>query len=134
MDASVVAELILGKPLGRRVEPFVFEGSGAHAPDLLNTEVLQVIRRYERRHVIDETRSREAMADLADLPIARYPTLPLLERAWSMRANVTAYDAMYVALAEALDTPLVTVDARLAAAARTHARIEVVLLASARDP
>ena len=88
-----------------------------------------MLRRYERRGVISEARSREAIADLADLPIARYSTLPLLERAWSLRANLSAYDAMYVALAEALDTPLVTADAHLATAALTHAHIEVVLLA-----
>ena len=121
-------ELILGRGLAREVEPHVFGGSRAHAPDLLHAELLHVLRRYERRGVISTTRSREAIADLVDLPIARYSTLPLLERAWSLRANLSAYDAMYVALAEALDTPLVTLDARLASAARTHARIEVALL------
>lgn len=121
-------ELILGRQLAREVEPHVFGGSRASAPDLLHPELLHVLRRYERRGVISGERSREAIADLLDLPIARYSTLPLLERAWSLRANLSAYDAMYVVLAEALDTPLVTTDARLAAAARTHARIEVALL------
>lgn len=102
---------------------------GAHAPDLLNAEVLHVLRRYGRQGVITAQRSREMVRDLADLPIARYPTMALIDRAWSLRANLTAYDAMYVALAEALDAPLVTADARLAAAARTHAGIEVALLA-----
>lgn len=129
MDASAVAELLLGRPLARAVEAHVFDGeSGAHAPDLLNAEILHVLRRHERRGVIDAERSRAAISDLLDLPITRYPTTALLERAWVLRANLTAYDAMYVALAEALDAPLVTMDARLAAAARTHAHIEVALL------
>lgn len=101
---------------------------GAHAPDLLNVEILHVLRRYEHRGVIDHERSRAAIADLLDLPITRYPTTALVERAWALRRNLTAYDAMYVALAEALDAPLVTVDARLAAAARTHTGITVTLI------
>lgn len=103
--------------------------AGANAPDLLNAELLHVVRRYEQRRVIDSERSRRAIADLIDLPIARYPTMVLLERAWDLRQNMTAYDAMYAALAQALGAPLVTTDARLALAARTHAGIEVVLLA-----
>jgi len=115
-------------PLASSVETYVTEHSGAHAPDLLNAEILHVLRGYERRGVIDAERSREVVRDLLDLPIARYPTTVLLERAWQLRANLTAYDAMYVALADALDTRLVTADAGLAAAARTHAGIEVALL------
>lgn len=77
---------------------------------------------------IDAERSREAVEALADLPIARYPTLSLLERGWALRRNLTAYDAMYAALAEALGTPLVTTDARLANALRTHTSADAVLL------
>lgn len=100
----------------------------AVAPDLISAEVLHALRRYEQRGFIDAGRSRAAMEILSILPIARYPTLPLLERAWTLRPNVTAYDAMYVALAIALETPLATADARLAASARTHGRITVRLL------
>lgn len=129
MDASAVAELLLGRPLARAVEAYVFDSeSGAQAPDLLNVEILHVLRRHERRGVIDPERSRAAISDLSDLPITRYPTIALVERAWALRANLTAYDAMYVALAEALDAPLVTADARLASAARAHTHIEVALL------
>lgn len=129
VDASAVAELLLGLPLGSAAEQHVFEAEGAAAPDLLNAEILHVLRRYERRGVIDTQRSREAIVDLFDLPITRYPTMALLERAWTLRRNLTAYDAMYAALAEAIGAPLVTADARLAAAARAHTRIAVVLLA-----
>lgn len=107
----------------------MFDASDAAvAPDLLNPEVLQVVRAHELRGEIDETRSRTAIQTLLQLPIARYPTGSLLERAWVFRHNLTAYDAVYVALAEALETSLVTADAPLANAARAHARIPVVLL------
>lgn len=130
VDASAVAELLLGLPLGSAAEQHVFEAEeGAAAPDLLNAEILHVLRRYERRGVIDTQRSREAIVDLFDLPITRYPTMALLERAWTLRRNLTAYDALYAALAEAIGAPLVTADARLAAAARAHTRIAIVLLA-----
>ena len=129
VDASAIAELLLGMPLAPAAEPHVFETEeGVAAPDLLNAEILHVLRRYERRGIIDAQRSREAVADLSDLPITRYPTMALLERAWALRQNLTAYDAMYVALSEALGAHLVTTDGRLAAAARAHARIAVVLL------
>lgn len=99
------------------------------APDLLNAEVLHALRRFERRGELDAERSAAALQDLAVLPIARYPTIALLERAWVLRHNFTAYDALYVALAEALDTSLVTSDEHLARAARTDAKVSVVLLA-----
>lgn len=113
-------ELLLGLGLSSSAERYVFSAEGAAAPDLLNAEALQEIRDRERRGRIDSTRSREAADDLLALPIARYPTLQLVERAWSLRHNFTAYDAMYVALAEALDAPLVTADGRLARAVREH--------------
>lgn len=113
-------ELLLRLGLSSSAERYVFSGGGAAAPDLLNAEALQEIRDRERRGRIDSERSREAVDDLLALPIARYPTFQLLERAWSLRHNFTAYDAMYVALAEALDAPLVTADGHLARAVRDH--------------
>lgn len=87
-----------------------------------------MIRSHEHRGRITVERSAIARQALLDLPITRYPTLTLVERAWALRHNFTAYDAMYVALAEALATRLVTADGGLAAAARTHTTLEVVLL------
>lgn len=84
---------------------------------------------HERARRIDEERSREAARALLDLPIARYPTLSLLERAWTLRHNFSAYDAMYVALAEALETSVVTADAHLARAISDHSRARAILLA-----
>jgi predicted nucleic acid-binding protein len=76
--------------------------------------------------VIGANRGGELLADLGDLVLQRYPHYWLLPRVWELRHNLTAYDAVYVALAEALDAPLVTRDARLAAAPGHQARIEVM--------
>jgi predicted nucleic acid-binding protein len=93
---------------------------------LLDVEVAQVVRRYAANGEIDVERGRMALADLADLPLHRYPHDFLLPRVWDLRNNLTAYDAMYVALAEVLDAPLLTRDKRLAASPGHHARIELV--------
>ena len=119
--------MLLGFPLARAAELHVFGPEPAAAPDLLNAEILQVLRHYERRGAIGAGRSREALEDLIGLPIVRYPTLVLLEGAWTLRRNLRAYDAMYAALAVALESPLVTSDPRLADAAG-HAGVSVVLL------
>ena len=96
-----------------------------HVPHLLDVEVAQVIRRYAAAGEIDHERGRAALADLADLPLRRYPHNFLLLRVRELRDNLTAYDAVNVALAEALDAPLLTRDERLAAAGQ-HARVELV--------
>ena len=130
IDASVVAHLLLDLPLARAAEEHVLSArEPAQAPDLLNVEVLHVLRRHEQRGLITEARSREALDDLLILPIAHYPTSALVDAAWSLRRNFTAYDAMYLALAEALGTSLVTADGPLAAAARARSAVKVVLLA-----
>ena len=88
------------------------------------------VRRLERGRIIDAERSAGAVERLAQLPIARYPTGTLLDRAWALRQNFTEYDAMYVALAEALESPLVTADAHLARSVRDHSHAAVVLLSA----
>jgi predicted nucleic acid-binding protein len=97
-----------------------------HAPHLLDIEVAQVIRRYAANGDIDTERGRLALIDMADFPLSRYPHDLLLPRIWDLRNNLTAYDAVYVALAEALGAPLLTRDRRLARAAGHLARIELV--------
>lgn len=98
------------------------------APDTINAEVLQTIRAHERSGGLDTDAADEARRAFMQLPITRYPTLTLLERAWELRHNFTAYDAMYVALAEAIGTKLVTTDSRLARATREHTAIRVEVL------
>ncbi len=125
IDASAVLELLLRTPAAQAVEVRLLEpGQTLHAPHLLDVEVAQVVRRYAAGGEIDAERGRLALADLAALPLRRYPHDILLPRIWSLRHDLTAYDATYVALAEALDAPLLTRDRRLAAAAGHLARVE----------
>jgi len=127
VDASAVLESLLRTPAATAVERRLFDpAQSLHAPHLLDVEVAQVIRRYATNGEIDAERGRMALADLADLPLHRYPHDFLLPRVWDLRNNLTAYDAVYVALAEALDAPLLTRDRRLAAAPGHHARIDLV--------
>jgi predicted nucleic acid-binding protein len=126
VDASVVIEVLLLTRDGWRLGSRLFErGPTLCAPELLDVEVTQIVRRYQRLGDLTAERGQSAIADLVDLPLERFTHRPLLERMWEMRANLTAYDAAYVALAEALDAPLLTRDARLARAVH-RARVEVV--------
>ncbi len=127
LDASAVLEVLLRTPAAASVEERMFRpGETLHAPHLLDVEVAQVLRRYESVRQIAPERGREALADLSDLDLHRYPHDVLLPRVWELRHNLTAYDAVYVALAEALDARLLTRDQRLAGAAGHRARIDLV--------
>jgi predicted nucleic acid-binding protein len=127
VDASAVLEALLRTPTAQVVERRMFDTRRTlHAPHLLDVEIAQVLRRYATAGEIDRDRGAAALADLADLPLRRYPHDFLLPRVWELRNSLTAYDAVYVALAEALGAPLLTRDRRLAAAAGQHARIELV--------
>jgi len=127
VDASALLEALLRTSAAKIVEDRLFAPRQTlHAPHLIDVEVAQVIRRYAANREIDGERGRMALADLADFPLRRYPHDFLLPRIWDMRNNLTAYDATYVALAEALDAPLLTRDRRLAAAAGHRAQIELV--------
>ncbi len=126
-DASALVEVVLRMPAARAVELQLFaSGRTLHAPHLLDLEVAQVIRRCAVAGGIDDRTGRAALRALTAMPIQRYPHDVLLQRVWELRGNLSAYDAVYVALAEALDAPLLTLDRRLADAARRFARIEVV--------
>ena len=126
VDASALIEVLLRTERGARIEArLLSSGESLHAPHLLDVEVTQVLRRYERASSLTAERGQQALADLADFPMHRYPHDWLLPRMWELRRNVTAYDAAYLALAEALLVPLVSCDARLASAPGHSARIEV---------
>ncbi len=127
VDASAVVDLLLPSDAAGTVAARLFDsGDSLAAPYLIDVETAQVLRRYARAEEIDGQHGREAMADLADMPIRRYPHDMLLPRVWDLRHNLTAYDAVYVALAEVLDAPLVTRDRRLAGAAGHGAEIELL--------
>lgn len=126
LDASVLLEVVLRTPAAAAAERRIFQPDETlHAPHLIDIEVAQVLRRYAMSGAIDEARGRDALADLVDFPLRRYSHDFLLPRLWILRANLTAYDAAYVALAEALDAPLLTRDQHLAAAPGHRARIEL---------
>jgi len=127
VDASAAIEWLLQSPAGIRIDKRMFSPSESlHAPHLLDVEVAQVLRRYVREKIITAQRGQEALEDLGDFPLSRYPHDFLIPRAWELRATLTAYDAVYVALAELLDAPLLTCDGRIAAAAGHYANVEVV--------
>ena len=114
IDASAVVELLLGGERGERVVPwFEWEEGAIHAPGFLDVEVVQVLRRLVATGIMDPGRGAAAVEILQDLPVHRHPENPLLPRIWQLRQNLTAYDAAYVALAEALGCPLLTFDAGL---------------------
>jgi predicted nucleic acid-binding protein len=98
----------------------------AHMPHLAVIETASVLRRLVRAAKLTESRARNALLDMVELPFIRHPHEPLLERIWQLRHNLTAYDATYVALAEALDATLVTCDGRLGRAAPPTIIVDVV--------
>jgi predicted nucleic acid-binding protein len=108
------------------VNRFIFAANETlHAPHLIDLEIAQVLRRYVRSAVISPERGAEALSDLLDFPLTRYPHFVLLTRIWQMRYGLTAYDAAYLVLAEALDAPLITRDRALARASN-QVRVEVI--------
>lgn len=127
VDASAVVAFLLNEAGADRVYARLFGAEETVlAPHLIDLEVAQVMRRHVYAHGLDPRRGETALTHLRDLPISRHPHEGLLPRIWELRDNLTAYDAAYVALAEALGAPLVTRDARLAAAPGHGAAIEVI--------
>ena len=126
LDASAVVDYVLWIGAAERIAQRISRtGEAMHAPYLLDIEVAHALRRYTLRGVLSPARGAEALADLAELRLRRYPHLPLLPRIWELRENLSAFDAAYVALAEALDAPLVTSDSALGRAPGHSAQIEV---------
>jgi len=103
------------------------------APELIDLEVASVLRRLLLVGRLPGCRADQALSDLVELPLRRVPHRPLLARCWSLRENLTIYDASYVALAEALDATLLTADARLARAPGLHCEVEVLASAGSND-
>lgn len=127
VDASAMTELLLQTSLGADVEARLFRGGDDfHAPHLLDVEVAQALRRLVHAGDVLPGRAEQAFEDLTLLRVVRHPHVDLLGRAWELRDNVTAYDAMYLALAEALDAPLVTCDRPLGTTPGHAAHVEVI--------
>jgi predicted nucleic acid-binding protein len=112
IDASAFVELLLRTPAGLAIAGIV-AGADLIAPDVINPETMQSLRGLERGGKLSSERARKAVARLIRSDLTRVPTVGLIEDSWTLRANVSAYDACYVALARALDCPLLTTDASL---------------------
>jgi predicted nucleic acid-binding protein len=125
VDASAVVNALVGRPPDHQLVARLGADGDLHAPHLLDVELLHTLRRLVTTDRLTEDRAADARTDFADLTIVRYPHHPLADRIWRLRHNLTAYDATFVALSEALGVPLVTCDQRLAAAPGHQARVEL---------
>jgi predicted nucleic acid-binding protein len=129
LDASAVVAFLTRTRSGvaeQVAEQMPATGSGLWAPHLIDAEVGHVLRRLALRGEIPPDAGRNALHDLNDLRMERVPHVALLGRAWELRESVSFYDGLYVALAEELDLPLLTLDARIARAHGHRARVELI--------
>jgi predicted nucleic acid-binding protein len=125
VDASAVIAALVASPRNVDLEGRIGGAGSLHVPHLLDTEISSALRGLVRGRALSADRAADALADLNRLPLVRYPAFPLAGRVWELRRNFTAYDATYLALAEALDAPLLTCDRKLAG--RGHAAtVEVI--------
>jgi predicted nucleic acid-binding protein len=125
IDTSAVVAALVGRPTDSRLVDRLGNDGDLHAPHLLDVELLHALRRLVRTGQLTQERAADARADFAELTVVRYGHQPLADRAWDLRDSLTAYDATFVALAEALEVPLVTCDARLARASGDRAAVEL---------
>lgn len=131
-DASVVVDMFIGRGgvVGDELRERLASGELVSAPHLLDAEVAQAFRRLSMQREMTVSRATNCLRELAVLPITRYAHGWLLPRAFELRDNVTIYDGLYLALAEALDAPFLTCDSALSDVPACHARVEVLGAAS----
>jgi len=125
VDTSAVVAALVGRPPDRRLTDRLGADGDLHVPHLLDVELLHALGRLVRTGQLSEERAADARADFAELAVVRYGHQPLADRVWELRGKLTADDATFVALAEALAVPLVTCDARLARASGHGAAVEL---------
>jgi predicted nucleic acid-binding protein len=125
VDTSAAVGVLIGLPRNRRLVHRLSADGDLHAPHLLDVELLHALHRLVRTGRLSDDRAADARTDFADLTIVRYGHAVLADRVWEMRHNLSAYDATFVALSEALGVPLVTCDARLATAPGHDAQVEL---------
>jgi predicted nucleic acid-binding protein len=122
-DASAIAEVLLARPRAGTVRAALSPHPELHVPEHFHIELLSVLRRYAIRGELGERRAADALAALADLRALTYPVIELADAIWDLRAELTAYDAAYLALARRLGVGLVTLDKGLATAAAKEGRL-----------
>jgi predicted nucleic acid-binding protein len=127
VDASVLATALGDDDVDGDRFRARLRGESLSAPELIDLEVASALRRQSASGLLNDRRAAQALSDLIELPMRRVPHRHLLARSWELRDNLTVYDASYVALAEALDLPLVTADRRLARAAGIGCVVEVLV-------
>jgi predicted nucleic acid-binding protein len=126
VDASCIVEVLLGTEVSSRIERRWRDEGALHAPEVVDLEVLQVLRRLLASRELSKDRAVLAASAFERLALRRWSHAPLRRRVWALRDSLTAYDAAYTALAERLRCPLLTRDARLARAKGHRADVEVV--------
>ncbi len=126
LDASAAIDWLLQTAVGQEIENRIYSlGESLHAPHLLDLEVAQVLRRLVREGAVSAPRADQAIQDLVDLRVTRYPHFVFLPHIWRLRHNFSAYDAAYIALTEKLGATLITRDIRLASASARTVSIEL---------
>ena len=126
LDASAAVDWLLQTSAGQRIEKRIYShNESLHTPHLFDLEVTQVLRCLVRERAVSAHRADEAVGDLLDLRITRYPHFVLLPRIWQLRHNFSAYDAAYIVLAEKLGAAFVTRDGRLASSSGHAVAIEL---------
>jgi predicted nucleic acid-binding protein len=126
IDASVVIELFLNTFRASKLRQRLFENDRSFfAPHLIDIEVTQTLRRFVYKREMSSERAQLSLGDFAALPLQRYAHTSFIPRIWELRDSLSAYDATYVALAEALEMPLLTCDEKLARANGHRAKVEV---------
>jgi predicted nucleic acid-binding protein len=122
-DASAIAELLVGQPRASAVRRALSRDPAVHVPDHFHAEVLSALRRRSLRRELSGFQEAEALAALDDLRAISYPVREMIVPIWDMRANLSVYDAAYLALAQQLDAGLITLDGGLADAAARDGRL-----------
>jgi len=126
-DASALVEALVGEGAAAdAVRGRISSATQVHAPHLVDLEVASAIRRLSQADGFPGDLARTAIGQLAELPLTRYPHRPFLDRIWELKDTLTAYDACYVALAEAVGAPLLTLDTKFARATGVRCRFEII--------
>jgi predicted nucleic acid-binding protein len=125
VDTSAAIAALAAIPIIDKLVTRLEDDGDLNAPHLIDVEVIHALRRLVAAGELTEDRASDVRSDFAELAIVRYAHHPLADRMWELRHGLSTYDAAFVALAEALDVPLLTCDGRLARAGGHHARVEL---------